>query len=109
MVVFKAPISKNQIPNNFQIRNSNDLLLTLLLSPGGEGGVRGFRILVIRQSEIIWNLGFEFWNFSPLFDSGYAGLGEGLRHWLSPGYHRMRLLAQVRPPPNAVRITKSPL
>jgi len=35
------------------------------------------------------------------------GAGPGIRLLPYP-YHRMRLLPQVRPPPNAVRMTRSP-
>jgi hypothetical protein len=47
----EAPISKHQIPSNIQIPISNDR----------NGFVSEFGHLVI---EIIWNLGFGYWDFN---------------------------------------------
>jgi len=48
----KAPISKHQITNNIEIPISND-------------PKDFFGILVIWSLEIIWNLGFGFWDLDP--------------------------------------------
>jgi hypothetical protein len=66
----EAPISKHQIPNNIQIPISNDR--NVFVSEFGPA---------VAGLEIIWNLGFGYWDFPAKagFGSGYAGLG--LRRW----------------------------
>jgi hypothetical protein len=52
--------------------------LTPTLSPEGRGKERGD--FEFQKLEIIWNLGFGYWDFPAKagFGSGYAGLGSGL-------------------------------
>jgi hypothetical protein len=58
----QSPSTKSQTISKYQSRTT-------------ETGL--FRNLVIWLLEIIWNLGFGYWDFPPKagFASGYAGLG----------------------------------